>query len=236
VIQELELLIEKLRSRPKNANVAPVLRRLSRTEFKDLRETGHAPYPGVVAILVVPPVNRDPATKTRPASNVTALPDTALEPPTLHKRNSPPLSVLYSAGTLPNLEDLPPSVQDGKIPLYNGMTLFPSLNQRAALHDKLSNVLDIERHSRNRDPALKFTGNLSAKPAETKDKDAPRPKSDDQKASHAFVLFSSRDTVLRIDTAPLAVAIWRLRMWEGSSFTSNHRTWSSVELNVPVDT
>ena len=40
----------------------------------------------------------------------------------------------------------------------------------------------------------------------------------DAKASHAYVVFSDAQSVLRADTVPLAVALWRVRLWEGGGW------------------
>jgi len=47
-------------------------------------------------------------------------------------------------------------------------------------------------------------------------------------ASHAFLLLSSAETVLRADTVPLAIALWRLRMWEGDSWERGEGTWATI--------
>ena len=36
----------------------------------------------------------------------------------------------------------------------------------------------------------------------------------DQKACHAFLVCSDEETLLRGDTVPLAIALWRIRIWE----------------------
>jgi len=40
----------------------------------------------------------------------------------------------------------------------------------------------------------------------------------DQKASHAFLLYSDENTSRRVDTVPAAIALWRVRMWEGAGW------------------
>jgi len=40
----------------------------------------------------------------------------------------------------------------------------------------------------------------------------------DDKASHAYVLFSDTRNVKRADPAAAAAALWRVRMWEGAGW------------------
>ncbi|OBZ76184.1 hypothetical protein A0H81_03965 [Grifola frondosa] len=97
---------------------------------------------------------------------------------------------------LEEVEDVPNLLPHSKVPLYNGVALFPSRPQRAALHSALLRILDLEYQKA------------------PKDKKAERGHGE-QKGSHAFLLCSDAATVLRVDTVPLAIALWRVRMWEG---------------------
>ena len=53
----------------------------------------------------------------------------------------------------------------------------------------------------------------------------------DQKASHAFLLCSDAETCRRADAAATAIALWRVRMWEGSGWeegTQDGDGWSQI--------
>ncbi|VDB96998.1 unnamed protein product [Peniophora sp. CBMAI 1063] len=219
VIQEIELLAARLQTRPQGACEVPLVRRLTRAELAALRATGALPYDDVTAVLVLPPLNKDPDTKSRPAPNATPSPDSTAGQLVGTTASRFPASELLSPILAEDSDDLPPEVQPRRTPFYNGVTLFPSREQRAALHDELSNLLTIERRTRfserGRDPhSRKSDGNARAK--------------GDEKASHAFVIRSGTSTLTRADTVPVAVALWRLRMWEGSPWRYNAGTWLDI--------
>ncbi|KIJ70218.1 hypothetical protein HYDPIDRAFT_77792 [Hydnomerulius pinastri MD-312] len=213
ILQELEVLSDALHRKrhlspphyPSRSNSdmdPPILRRLTRAEFASFRETGVLPYPDAVAVLVAPPVNRNSKTKIRPQPSLEPELPKSDEAPGLwstapsSRRRLPPLSTMHGVDVA--RDDIPLStfLPDAQVPLYNALAMFPSAPHRAALHKALCKVLDRERH---------FRGGV-------------RKASGDSKASHAFLLTSSAETVLRADTAPLAIALWRLRMWEGDAF------------------
>lgn len=231
VLQELEVLNDALkRNRGRiefDADADPtILRRLTRSEFKMFRETGTIPYPDAVAVLVVPPVNRDPRTKLRPRpSHEPEIPssESGAPPDIVHKKPLPPLSSLHyvsapegasEQGVDDSLE-MPFStfLPSAHVPLYNGLTMFPCAPHRAAFHKSLMELLDIERHFRG----TRLTGT-------TRTEDFKHAKGD-AKGSHAFLLMSNAQTVKRADTAALAIAMWRLRMWEGDAFAGKVEGW-----------
>ncbi|KAG8218782.1 hypothetical protein J3R82DRAFT_4457 [Butyriboletus roseoflavus] len=234
VLQELEVLIDALKQNRGriefDAHADPtILRRLTRSEFKTFRGTGIVPYPGAVAILVVPPVNRDPKTKLRPRpSQEPEIPsgESSALPDPVHKKALPPLSSLHYVsvpeGVFEQGLDHPPEVPfstflpNARVPLYNGVTMFPSPPHRAALHNSLTELLDVERHFRG--------AHLSSEMRTTSREDFQRTKGD-AKASHAFLLLSNEQTVRRADTAALAIALWRLRMWEGDTYADKFGGW-----------
>ena len=214
VLQELELLSLRLVSRPKTSVRNPVIRRLTRAEWKQVKDTGIIPYENAVAVLVVPPPNKNPETKQRPtpsegslpvSEDPHAVPDKPLPPVcTMHltARSGIPIDVLVRTRQF-----LPPP----KVPLYNGLAAFPSRAQRAALHRSLNRLLEIERRARWRTD----TDRPAAQPEPTP---PPARARGDEKASHAYVVFSDAWSVLRADTVPLAVALWRIRLWEGQGW------------------
>lgn len=235
VLQELEVLINVLKGNrgriELDANAdATILRRLTRSEFTNLRETGIVPFPDAAAVLVVPPVNRDPGTKLRPRpSREPEIPSSESDAPAnplAHKKSLPPLSSLHRVSAPEDVsgreEGHSPKIPfstflpNARVPWYNGLTMFPSPPHRATFHKLLTEVLDIERHFRGTRPTSKVRA--------THEEDRTRAKGD-SKANHAFLLMSNEQTVKRADTATLAIALWRLRMWEGDAFADATESW-----------
>jgi hypothetical protein len=214
VLQELELLTRSGRKRLKIPHSSS-LRRLTRGEWKSFKSTGVIPYPNAVALLVVPPLNKNPITKARPVADASASPEAADDagshPNPIHPL--PPLSKLHPVTSTSADDDMsfPDVTSEPFVPVYNGLTLFPSRSQRAALHERLCAVLRTESHSRHLHTNLAHFGN---KPKEIKT---------DDKSSHAFLLCSHASTVKRADTVPLAIALWRVRMWEGYGWGESGR-------------
>jgi hypothetical protein len=202
VLQELELLVEQLeysrRTCKMSNDLQPILRRLTRCEWKQLKETGIMPPGDAVAVLVVPPLNKNPVTGQRPESSMSASPLTS----TLKPRSPlPPLSsMLNVSGFLVNhkFPDIIPAYQ---IPLYNGLALFPNEYQRAALHSLLLRILTVER--RLHQSTIQAKGHNVEKCI-------------GEKHSHAFLLSSNSDLIRRGDVSAVATALWRVRMFEGS--------------------
>ncbi|KAH8118611.1 hypothetical protein DFH11DRAFT_1568334 [Phellopilus nigrolimitatus] len=205
VLQELDMLAARLLNEPRRSDNDVVLRRLTRSEWATVKDTGRIPWEGAAFVLIVPPVNRDVQTGQRPQpdSGNSNLPSVDVQLETPSGKELPPLPH-YSAydEQIEFLSDnhLPHS----RVPLYNGLPLFPSRTQRAALHEKLCRVLDLEK--RDSQKKRKYKKGLSR-----------------EEDSHAFVVFSSAHTVVRADSVPLAIALWRIRMWEGEGWGS--RSW-----------
>ncbi|KAH9938535.1 uncharacterized protein B0H18DRAFT_1112679 [Fomitopsis serialis] len=204
VLQELRILVQRLRRKPWGATDAPLLRRLTRTEWKELQASGTIPQEDAAAVLVVPPVNRNPATNARPEPSMSSLPLPSAEAPSKDRRPQLPVSTLMPTTTSGAFEDDELSVilPQSKVPLYNGVALFPSPQQRAACHKSLTEL----------------QGHPNAASEETRLPEASGRVRGDEKGSHAFLLRSNAKTLLRADTVPLAVALWRLRMWEGQGW------------------
>jgi hypothetical protein len=210
VLQELEFLADQLSTRPLGAKNHPVLRRLTRQEFQMIRATGVIEDDSAVAVIIVPPLNRDPATKQRPLSSSSpALVDEEIPTKlvTSPKRSVLPISTLHPTSPVSANFAGMPTFPHAQTPLYNGVSLFPSRSQRAALHERLLRLLSIEQRARRHD-----TRENLASSSGSVDMSADH----DRKASHAFLLRSDSGTVLRADAAATAIALWRLRMWEGS--------------------
>jgi hypothetical protein len=223
ILQELELLALRLQVRPQGAEESPLLRRLTWNEFSAVRAGKPLEDPDAVAVLVVPPLNRDPTTKARPVPNTSPLPPTlpSVEVrPMTRNGDLLPLSTMCHAGLPKDYEGSPDVITPMKVPLYNGVALFPSKPQRAALHERLCKVLMVERRARWRQHGPVSTSEPgNARPATRRPNKVPSP---------AFLLRSGADTVLRADSVPLAIALWRLRMWEGESWERGEGTWGTI--------
>ena len=185
-------------------------------------------------MLIVPPANRDSKTKERMKPHSSAEPEPMLgnerdAPTPPPKRPLPPMSVLLPTSPLRTHEndarELPDLVSSPRVPLYNGVPLFPTRPTRAALHKQLCELLTVEARARYCRARAAGTDEEGCK--EAKNNTQERAKGD-QKASHAFLLCSSADTVARADVVPLAVALWRLRVWSGEQWAEQDGTWATV--------
>ncbi len=223
ILQELELLAERLQARPQRAEEFPLLRRLTWNEFSAVRTGKPLEDPDAVAILVVPSLNRNPTTKTQPVSNTSPLPPKlpSMEVQPMARNGDPlPLSTMCYAVSPKDYEGSPDVITPTmKVPLYNGVTLFPSKPQRVALHERLCKVLMVERRARWRQRESVSTSESGGRPATRRPVKIPSP---------AFLLRSGAETVLRADSVPLAIALWRLRMWEGDSWERGEGTWAAI--------
>ncbi|KAF5321371.1 hypothetical protein D9619_000767 [Psilocybe cf. subviscida] len=201
VVQEFVFLADRLENLAKakrwkdTKDPVPVtLRRLTYEEWGHMKMTGTAPYEDAVAIIILPPVNRDTVTKKRPEPSTSALPPDDEQ----HPKDLPPVSTLLPAVADDQIDaSLPDILPTLKIPLYNGVSCFPSRSQRRALHSTLKRILDVESVF-----------------------NATRPKrGNSAKLSHAFLLCSSGSIAKWCDPAAAAVALWRLRMYEGDGWS-----------------
>ena len=197
ILQELEILARRVRPKVKERHT-PIIRRLTRAEWKVFQKSGTIPNPGAIAILVVPPVKKSLLDGGAPDASPT--PTKEIQASSISTKPAPPLSVLHPA-SIQNAFEMP-GLASHKIPLYNSISLFPSPTQRAALHQRLCAVL-------KEDTITRWN---QIDPPQPRDKS--RPSKDEMKSSHAFLVYSDGSTVKRADTVPLAIALWRLRMWE----------------------
>jgi len=192
VLQELELLGDQMEHSVRQVQSdARILRRLTREEWNAIRETGVIPYPSALAVLVVPPLQRDPVTKKRPEPSMSTSPIIEDNPATPVKPPLPMSTLHFQSVDHLGCDVLP----QGQIPLYNCVPLYPLRPQRAALFHLLTRLLAIEHKSHK---AFNKSKSLQ-----------------DTRASHAFLLSSDAETVQRGDAAAVAIALWRLRMFEG---------------------
>lgn len=202
VLQELEQLGERMRhqvrQRIRNGDPHTILRRLTREEFDSMESTRTAPFQNAIAVLVVPPVEAE--------SSMSPLPPPEETP---SKEPFPPLSVLMpiSSGLQSGFNSLQPLgglLPSPTVPVYNCLTAFPHPSQRAALRALLVRVLKLEQHRErlHKSPRLP--------PVES-----PSFSTDGSELSDAFVLCSDQENLRRGDAAAVAIALWRLRMFEG---------------------
>ncbi|KAH9482834.1 hypothetical protein JR316_0004934 [Psilocybe cubensis] len=208
ILQEFELLAECLEfsvKRHKNLGATPILRRLTYDEWGLMRSTGSLPCQNALAILICPPLNRNWRTGERPKGSFSALP-----PADEHAlTNLPPTSTLISASEDVSLEEVSDTLPQLQVPLYNCISAFPSVSQRAALHTLLLRILTTERfvktfNKNNRNSHL-------IKPS--------------RKHSPAFLLCADENTIHRGDSAAVALALWRLRMYDSEGWQSpQHNT------------
>ncbi|KAJ4481961.1 hypothetical protein J3R30DRAFT_3455485 [Lentinula aciculospora] len=240
VLQELQLVVDALPFRPRKIvdHDKPLVRRLTRAEWHELKSTGVMPVTvteKVMAIIVVPPLNRNPLTKERPKGNMSSLPPSEIyEDPSITPREIQrpqlPLCTFHSTASM-----IAAAITDGekqpkvshppspfRIPLYNGVTLFPDPAQRAALLSLLCKVLASERKTWARNQrresetfseADQINSSSISPVAATKD--------DNHRGSHAFVIYSDAHTALTADMAGVGLALWRIPMFEGIGWISN---------------
>lgn len=204
ILQEFELLTERLEYAVKhrrNLGTSTVVRRLTYEEWGSMRSTGSLPCQNALAVLIVPPPNRNGLTKERPKGSLSALPPT--DEHTL--KNPPPTSTLLSASEDSSIEEISDVLPQLRIPLYNSISAFPSRSQRAALHAFLLRILTAER----------FVKTFYAK--KKKNSHIIKPSN---KPSHAFLLCGDENTVHRGDSAAVALALWRLRMYDSVGWES----------------
>jgi hypothetical protein len=238
VLQELELLAQRLQTRPRHVHDHPVIRRLTRAEWKAIKETHIIPFENAVAVVVVPPLNKNPKTKQRPAPSASSGPIED-EERALPDKPLPPVSTLYYVAPRPAGVPIDVAVKthqflpDARVPLYNGISVFPSRVQRAALHKALNTILAIERKARRRGTHPSSSRCESLQDGAEEDNAGARARGD-QKASHAYVVFSDSETLLRADTVPLAIALWRIRMWEGQGWESKSKHTSAGGWKIIV--
>jgi hypothetical protein len=197
ILQELEILARRVRPKAKECHT-PIIRRLTRAEWKAFQKGGTIPNPGAIAVLVAPPVKKSLLKGGAP--DASPNPTEEIRASTISTKPAPPLSVLHPASTQDSLEMS--GLAPHKISLYNSISLFPSPTQRAAFHQRLCAILKEDTITR---------WNQIDRP---EPRDKSQPNKDEMKSSHAFLVYSDGSTVKRADTVPLAIALWRLRMWE----------------------
>jgi len=199
VLQELEMLAARLAAAHPEHREHTILRRLTRDELAEVKSENIVPWDGAVCVLVLPPPNRDKETKTRPPALLIDRPPVDFNQPP--RAGPPPFEIAQMCYPSTSLSSETFRGVSGvclprqRIPLYHGVALFPDPSHRAAIHEKLCQILKLERKARL----------CHLKPGEKVQ----------SKWSHAFLLNSNAKTLTRADSVPLAIALWRLKLWEG---------------------
>ncbi|KAF9057725.1 hypothetical protein BJ165DRAFT_1521080 [Panaeolus papilionaceus] len=200
VLQELELLTEQVEFVAKRGfKHTPVLRRLTYEEWGQLQSTNKLHCERPLAILIVPPLRKRTDAGEKPAPSMSPLPPQDQEYP-----QDPP-SICEMLSSAQRASTLSGSLPQRMTPLYNAVSTFPSRSQRAALHALLLRLLTAERMIKRQSAntlSKTFKGSSS------------------MKSSHAFLLSSSLDQDQHGDPAALSVALWRLHMYERSSWSN----------------
>ena len=125
----------------------------------------------------------------------------------------PPLSVLYNTHVVESTYTGTQSEQ--QVPLYNGLSLFPSRSLRLKLYKALQNTLLVERRARWRQKTP------SHSPYSRHKESTGEASREREKSSHAYLLRSDGNTIRRADSVPLAISLWRIRMWEGQGWEAD---------------
>ncbi|KAH6915227.1 hypothetical protein BKA70DRAFT_569930 [Coprinopsis sp. MPI-PUGE-AT-0042] len=214
VLQELDLLCDQLREVNKGrllgTTFVPLIRRLSLEEFEAIKSTGILPFENALAVIELPPVEPNPVTGEEPK------PSMAASPPPMEERypqnNTSPVSTFLSEAS--STSSFPSRlVPTSRIPFYNGVSAFPFASQRAALHELLVRMAALE--GKWREASLKRQSQ-QMKPS----------RSTEEIESNAFVLCADSNNLKRADIAAVAIALWRLRMFEGGGWSESDPRWS----------
>lgn len=211
-----------------------MIRRLSRKEWYEIKSTGTISIRDVIAVIVVPPPNKDPATGKRPEVISGGLSEEQIAAMLISQKQSDsqtpsssrphiPTSTLYlTSSPHTSHEDFKlydqTHLPHHRIPWYNAAPLFPIREQRAELRRKLSAILESNvRREKDRDTKTYDDNGDNGLPQQT-GTDEAKEFSSDSKPSHAYAILSSPETLTLADSVPLAIALWRLRMWEGEGW------------------
>jgi predicted RNA-binding protein YlxR (DUF448 family) len=253
VLQELELLTKRLSSHPchphpestqqPSSPYIPIIHRLSRTELQTMLTTNALPPKyegkGAIAVLIVPPVNKDPTTGAKVKGDMGSSPlDDGSHPERKDfKSGFRPVSLLLSAeqwsisashnipsgrritDSDPLTEETTPTlVERERLPLYHSTSLMPSPAHRVLLHQFIKQILNLERNAAvaTRQRGLfEEEGSQSSKGAACEHNEVLE---SSDKLSHAYLLCSHPNTVGRADVIGLAISLWRVRMYEGEGW------------------
>jgi len=189
ILQELELLLTRLRARPKADILAnPPIRRLTQVEWTKIQENRQIPWQDAIAVINVPPI----PDCIEPSMSPFPLP---LDPE-MEVNAAQPVATFYPVSRVSALptnfqyRDVLPSA---KVPLYNVLGLFPHVAQRAAFHLFLSRAQSRLEAARSGKADNKETSS---------------------EGSHAYLLTSNSQVIKLVDIPALAIAMWRVYLYE----------------------
>jgi hypothetical protein len=193
VIQEVELLGERLRCNPEGSLSHSVVRRIPQSAWKKMLATGMVEALEAAAILDFSP-------KAKQSSSGTVA-----------------LRRFFKMSSA--RQHLP----EACVPCYNPFFLFPEDANRERLRKALSAVLAIERCARWRQTALSPAKLRATTTAEqrAKNKSIRFERRTLDQPSSAFLISSTATTITRADSVPLLIALWRVCLWEGEAWNND---------------
>ncbi|KAH7105432.1 hypothetical protein BKA62DRAFT_689682 [Auriculariales sp. MPI-PUGE-AT-0066] len=208
VIHELQEAVDQLRcaAHPAKHSIAPCSRMTWQSWEAAIESKALATNPGAHAVLFF----RESRIRRRRKQDPAAGPD--VPPERAHLITLPPPEMpAITFFQLSSLSDKSPHSQY-RVPVYDMLHYFPEDLQRAQLRALLGQLLKYERDAlylrrrkKTAGPSVKHT------------------------PSDAYVLLSSGESLLRADTAPFLIALWRLRMWMNSQpDASRSKFWSEA--------
>ena len=212
ISQELEVLRNSLRTVPQGVldPNAQVIRRLTRQEWADLKTSGRLSIPGAAAVVIVPPVHKNMLKPNRLLKSD-------------HLDGDKALSTFCEDASRNYF-----TMSSRRIPIYHGAVVWPNPAERDAVRSLFKEIVGLERKARYKATILTKSSEKSSSTPKSglvvEETDArPKPKKVERakgldKASDAYLLRSTRDTVVRADTVPLCIALWRLRIWFGQGW------------------
>ena len=200
ILQELDLLLAQLRARPKADILAnPPIRRLSHLEWTKVQENRQIPWQDAIAVINVPPISNP----TEPSMSPFPLPFD----PEMAANASQPVATFYPVSRISALptnfqyRDVLPSA---RVPLYNVLGLFPHIAQRTAFHQFLN-----QTQSRLETACSRKADSKEASKEADNEEASSSP-------SDAYILTSNSQTIKLVDMPALAIAMWRVYLYERS--------------------
>lgn len=207
ILQELELLLDKLKALPKLVRHRPsteIVRVLADSEYEQLRN-GQVALDGKdnLAIIALP----EPLDATSPATQIQEnTPFAGLAssgaPAQSSKLPRPDLSQLDNNNLLPS----------HMVPIYQVDRLCPSSDnaRQSSLLTSLEKLARLQSTPQNPHPATQ------------QDADSPHaPIRIASSSGHAYLIRNPHQLVsCGVDAAPLAIALWRMRLWNGEGWKS----------------
>ncbi|KAG8997788.1 hypothetical protein FRB90_012430 [Tulasnella sp. 427] len=193
VLQELVLLHKRLQTlhRQRRLKSSPnILRNLTAQEWAGLHASSFSSEP-------------QPSPSQNPLAVIGCPQVPASEPVSDDQLASLPIQVDYppADADLPPFELIrsdPSHSSEPTLPLYYGLRIFRLSAEQTRLRSALDRIVELNRFPLSRNPS-------SVRPEEQND------------LSDAYLLQSPEDGV-DIDAVPLAISLWRLRLWEGGDW------------------